>query len=550
MTTASHLDSRRSWLMWGVGTAAYIVAVTQRTSFGVAGVQAGERFAAGASVVSLFVVVQLLTYAALQVPVGVLVDRFGTRIVLSTGAALMALGQLDLAFADNVISALVARILVGAGDAMTFTPLLRMLPAWFSERRVPVLNQLVGMTGQVGQLLSAVPFAALLGTRGWTTAFASAAALGTIAAVSAFALLRDHPPGVVVVAPPAETGVLSQVAQIVKEPATRMAFWIHWICAAWGMLFAFMWGYPFLTQGQGLSQQTASGLISLFALAGLPFAPLIGLLSRRAPLQRSNLAFAVTAGAAIPWAAVLLWPGPAPLWLLVVLMIGMGASGPGSLIGMDVARSVTPGHRVGTASGFVIVAGYTTSLINIWVVGLVLDLLGGYTLENFKWALSTQFVFMAIGVTGALLAREKARVHGRRQGVRYQPLYRVLAREWRYWMRQWRDFVTSTPSETARPAAELELRGADGAVVPMVAILPGLAGDLIAIDVPPEHPDHAWWDARVRQYLSLVANPDHRVTSIEVRCLDADEAEEARVEIAGVLDARGARLAYEVTLTH
>ncbi len=86
------LDSRRSYAIWTVALLCYTSAVLQRTSFGVAGVYATDRFATGASVVSLFVVVQLATYAAMQVPAGVLADRFGPRVVLGGGAMLMALG--------------------------------------------------------------------------------------------------------------------------------------------------------------------------------------------------------------------------------------------------------------------------------------------------------------------------------------------------------------------------------------------------------------------------------------------------------------------------
>ena len=546
--TPAPLDSRRAWAMWALGTFAYVSAVTQRTSFGVAGVAAGERFEVGASLVSLFVVVQLLTYATLQVPVGVLADRFGTRRVLVAGAVLMAVGQVGLAFSDHLASALVARILVGAGDAMTFTPLLRLLPAWFSSNRLPILNQLVGIVGQLGQLLSAVPFAALLAARGWTPAFSSAGAMGLLVGVLTLALLRDAPPGTPRSVTIAQLSVARQVADIVREPGAHVAFWIHWMCASPGMLFAFMWGYPFLTRGVGLSLEVASALMSLFALAGLPFAPLIGLLSRRAPLQRSNLAFLIAAGSAVPWTAVLLWPGPPPVWLLALLMVGLAAAGPGSSIGFDVARSAVPRHSVGTASGFVIVAGFTAGLVNIWVVGVVLDLLGGYSLDNFRWAMATQFVFLAIGVVGTLRARATVRRRLVEHGVRIQPLPRVLAREWRAWLRQWRAFLSRDTSTTPRPDAGVAIPLGDGTVVHVVAVIPGVAGDLVAIDVPEADADHPWWEARVDEYLELVAHPGTRVTSIEVRCSDADEADAARREIAAALATRGATLPYEVTV--
>lgn len=545
-SSAPQLDSRRAWYMWGLATLAYISAVTQRTTFGVAGVAAGQRFEAGASIVSLFVVAQLLTYAALQVPAGVLVDRFGTRRVLAGGAALMALGQLALAFSGDVLPAMAARILVGAGDALTFTPVLRLLPAWFSARRLPILTQVVGMVGQLGQILSAIPFATILAAEGWTPAFASAAALALFVGVLVGALLRDAPEGHAAEAVSIGESVARQVATIVRDPAAQLAFWIHWMCASWGMLFAFMWGFPFLTDGIGLPQPAASGLMSVFALAGLPFAPLVGLLSQRAPLQRSNLAFLLVAASAVPWALVLFWPGTAPLWLLVVLVVGLATSGPGSGLGIDIARSAVARHRVGTASGFVIVAGFTACLVNIWAVGLVLDLLGGYTLDNFRWALATQFPLAAVGAIGILRARARVRRLLVDEGVRIQPLHRVLRREWRSWVRQWRDLVTHGETPPERPDADVALRGADGSDVHVVAVLPGLAGHLVAVDLPPEDADHRWWHDRVAQYLALVGNADNRIASIEVRCLSGHEAEATRHEIDDALTARGAELAYDV----
>lgn len=550
VTTNQALDSRRAWFMWALGTLAYVVAVMQRTSFGVAGVAAGERFEAGASIVGLFVVVQLLTYSSLQVPVGVLADRFGPRIMLTSGALLMALGQLSLAFSHDMVSAVVARALVGAGDAMTFTPILRLLPNWFSPRRLPLLTQFMGMTGQIGQLLSAVPFAMVLANFGWEPAFGSASVVGLVVCLLVLAFLRNRPAGETAAAPLQEQGVLREIATIVREPSARLAFWIHWLCAAWPMLFGFMWGFPYLTQGQGLPPQMASGLISLFALSGLPFAPIVGLLSRRAPLQRSNLAFLIVAGAAIPWTAVLLWPGPAPLWLLAILMVGLAMGGPGSAIGLDVARSSIPGHRLGTASGFVVLAGFTACLANVMVVGVVLDLLGGYSPDNFRWAMATQFVFLAIGVWGVLSSRAASRRKGRAQGVRYSSLRSVLAREWRNWMRQWNGFLRHADTTPERPQAGLMLRADDGSDVVVVALVHGLGGKLTAIDVPPEDADEAWWRNRVREYQALLATPEANISFVEVRVPDADEADDVRETIAEVLDADGATLPHVVTVTH
>src|SRR5690348_12852797 len=93
---------RRPLLVWGVGVFAYVVAVFHRSSLGVAGLAAAHRFGIGPSVLALFSVAQLAVYAMMQIPVGVLLDRFGTRRMLLAGAALMAAGQLTFALVADV----------------------------------------------------------------------------------------------------------------------------------------------------------------------------------------------------------------------------------------------------------------------------------------------------------------------------------------------------------------------------------------------------------------------------------------------------------------
>lgn len=190
------MNAPRAWLIWTIGVFAYLVAVAQRTSFGVAGLEATERFHASAAAISFFTVLQLLVYAGLQIPpVGVLVDRFGSRAMVAGGAVLMGLGQLQLAFADSVPGGVLGRVLVGAGDAMTFISVIRLVPLWFAPAKVPLVTQLTGMCGQLGQLFSVVPFALLLHSAGWTPAFLTLAAMSVLAVVLVLAVLRDAPPG-------------------------------------------------------------------------------------------------------------------------------------------------------------------------------------------------------------------------------------------------------------------------------------------------------------------------------------------------------------------
>ncbi len=530
--------------MWGLGVLAYASAILTRTSFGIAGVQAAQRFEVGASVVSLFVVVQLLTYAALQVPVGLLADRFGTRLVVTCGAALMCVGQFALAFGTVLPFAVAARVLVGAGDALTFIAVLRLLPAWFSPGRLPVLNQLTSLLGQIGQLLSSIPLAALLYTWGWTTAFSAAALFSAAVAVLVGTLLRNNPPGV-----PLNTvgrsPVREQVRSVLRVPATWVGFWVHWTSSIWGLVFPLMWGYPFLIGGMGYSPAVASALMTVFVFATAPLGIVFGMLSRRAPAQRVNLTLLVTLLAAVPWAVVLLWPAQPPLWLLVVLMVGIAASGPGAAISFDVVRSANSLRQIGTASGFVIVGGFFAGLVCILTIGLVLDHSGGYSMSAFRWAMATQFFFWTVGLVGLYTTRRKARAVDRARGVRYLPLWALAGREGRNLLA-----VLHLTSRRPRSIGSLPLALGLGRTVQVAAVLPGTAGRLVAVDEPPEGLAEAWWHERVGDYLEIVATPELQIGGIEVRCPNRSETARVRGLITAELELRAATLGFDVTTLH
>ncbi len=131
MTNERDATLPRAWVVWAVGLLVYGLAVFHRSSLGVAGLVAADRFGISASQLATFTMLQLLVYAGMQVPVGLLCDRFGSRSVLLVGTTLIALAQAGFAFPHTYVTALVARGFVGVGDAMTFVCVLRLVNSWF-----------------------------------------------------------------------------------------------------------------------------------------------------------------------------------------------------------------------------------------------------------------------------------------------------------------------------------------------------------------------------------------------------------------------------------
>ena len=430
------MTAPRAWLTWIVGVFAYLVAVSQRTSFGVVGLEATERFQASAAEISFFTVLQLLVYAALQIPVGILVDRFGSRAMIAGGAVLMGLGQLQLAFAENIPGGVLGRVLVGAGDAMTFIAVIRLIPVWFAPARVPLLTQVTGMSGQLGQLFSVVPFALILHLAGWTPAFLTLTAMSVLAVVLVLVLLQDLPPGHP--APEPSQGLRAtgiSISHAWRQPGTRLGLWSHFTVQFSGTVFAMTWGYPFLISAQGLEAPAVSALMTLYVAAAIATGPLMGGFVARHPLRRSTMVLLISAATAAAWAAVLLIPGRSPLWLLAGLVVVLAIGGPGSMIGFDFARTFNPAHRVGTATGIVNVGGFIASLIATYLIGLVLDVLhatgfsqgGLYGLDPFRIALSVQFLLLAGGAGAIVVIRRKVRKQMAARGVPVPPLLAALA---------------------------------------------------------------------------------------------------------------------------
>ncbi|KRE21835.1 nitrate/nitrite transporter [Agromyces sp. Soil535] len=418
----------RLWLVWGVGVAAYVVSVTNRTSLSAVGVDAAVRFDADAAVLSLFAVVQLAVYGAMQIPVGLLLDRFGARPIITVGMFLMAIGQLVMAFAPDVGTAIFARMLVGAGDAAIFPSVLRVVAVWFPERQAPFLVQLTGIVGQTGQLLAILPMAAILHATKWSVAFGSLAGLGVLFTVLTFAVIRNHPPDRDAdVSVDTATGAIHAVTSAADlregfreswaHPATRLAFWSHFTTPFSGTAFILLWGFPFLTVGEGLTPAMASLIFTVYVVFGMVAGPVIGALSSRHPMRRSRMLVLPVIGIqAFVWLVVIAWPGQAPLWLLFVLAFALSTGGPASMIGFDHARTFNPSHRLSTATGIVNVGGFLAALLAILFIGIAMDAQGAgtpdtYSLDAFRIAFLTQVPLWALGAACIVWERKRTRVH-------------------------------------------------------------------------------------------------------------------------------------------
>jgi len=415
---SSHGPARiplRAWIMWLSAVAVYLVAVFNRNSLGVAGLDAEHRFGINASALSTFSMLQLLVYAGMQIPVGLLIDRLGPRRMLVTGLSVMCAAQAGFAAVPSFGLALAARGLLGCGDAMIFISVLRIVAAWFPPRRVPLLTQLTSLTGAAGGIASTWPLAWALRTFGWSGTFLVIGGVGLAVLALPLVVVRDTPEAVgraVSTRPRAvrpSVRVRTQMRQAWARPHTRLGLWVHFTTGFPGAVFSLLWGYPFLVQGEGVDSSTASGLLTLLICVGMGTSLGFGVLLTHHPRQRIPYALAVIGVTAGALAAVLLWPGRAPGWLLVVLICAYATNGAGSMIAFDLARSANPPESLGTASGMVNIGSFIASAVTLQATGFLVDRTGAghaataaAAVAGYKTAFCFPFLLLALGTVQIL----------------------------------------------------------------------------------------------------------------------------------------------------
>lgn len=396
----------RAWLIWGAGAVVYVLALFHRASFGVAGLDAAERFDVGAAALGTFTVLQVGVYAAMQIPTGLFVDRFGPRAVLVGAVLMLGSGQVLVALVDTYALGLLARGVLGVGDALAFVSVLRLAANHFPGRQYVLVTTLTGSLGFVGNLAATLPLALLLSGPGWTPTFL-VAGLVTLAYVAVVLVaVRDTPERRTAAAeakPLAEVGGDLRAAWAV--PGTRLGFWTHFSMSFSLNVMTLLWGVPYMVEELGYPETTASSLLMVFVVGAMVSNPLAGGFFSRRPDLRMPTVLGYGALLTLTWAALLAWPGQVPVAGLVVAFVLMAVGAPVSSVGFALVRDYNPLPRVGTATGAVNVGGFCATTVASLLVGVLLEATGG----EYRIALLSVVAVLVLGTARVLVWFRRAR---------------------------------------------------------------------------------------------------------------------------------------------
>jgi sugar phosphate permease len=365
-------------VVWGLGAALYLVGFFHRVAPAVITRELAAEFELTAAALGNLSALYFYSYVLIQIPTGVLVDRYGPRRILALGAAGAAAGALLFAGASSFTFVGLGRLLIGASVGVAFVAMMKLSTHWFHPSRFAVVAGLALGTGMVGALGAGAPLRWLADGFGWRAVILAAAAATALLAVAIWLVVRDDPeergyasflPGRHRDAP--QHTMMGGLARVLRSRNVLLICFMNGGVSGPVLTFGGLWGVPFLVTHYGLTTAGAAGMCSLLLLAWGVGGPLLGALSdrlrNRRPLYAGGAAVATLA-----WLVVLLVPG-LPLALLAVLLAAAGAASGVIMIGYAYAKESAPAALAGTTGGVTNMVNMTGGMVMQPAVGWVLD---------------------------------------------------------------------------------------------------------------------------------------------------------------------------------
>lgn len=368
--------------------------------------------AAGLGAMSAF---YYYAYTPMQLPAGLLYDRFGPRRLIAAAILLCSAGALFFSMTKGVALASLGRFLMGIGSAFSYIGALLLVSRWFPPRSFAALAGVIGFMSSMGAIAGEAPLAAAIAHWGWRPTIASIAFFGVFLALLVYWIVRDHPPG-----HDQNQQILTQPGELKRLHAvcTNRQTWLMALYSftVWAPMVAFaLWGVPFLEKAYGLSTHTASLACSMMWLGMGVGGPFVGWWSdyigkRCVPLTTCSLIGFVSV-------IIITYLPNLNLTLLFILMFTFGVASSDINVAFAVVKENNSYDRVGTAIGFNNMATVAGGALFQPLVGILLTLHSGetvkvagvpvYALSDYRFAMAVvPICYLLSAIISMFLVRE------------------------------------------------------------------------------------------------------------------------------------------------
>ena len=403
-----------AYLAWGLGTIAFAYAWLHRVMPSVMVDHLMADFAVGGAILGNLSAIYFYAYAGMQLPVGVVVDKWGARKPLAVALIAAAAGSALFGSAESVGPAYLGRLMIGAGCAFAFVATLKYATDRFPPKRLAMLSGAVLLIGLLGGVGGQAPTAMLIDAIGWRHCMYALAAAGVVLALLACLAFHDAPEPTGHDFGTDSRKLLAGLGAVLRRPQVWIVTLYGTAVAAPIFAFAALWGVPYLMQIYGLPREAAAAMTSamLIGMGGGSF--LFGWVSDRLGRRRPVM-LAGAASAAVLMSLILYGPDLPPVAVAVLLFL-CGLSGGAIVLSFVGAAEHGPPDASGAAISFANMMIIASGALTQPLVGLLLDLnwdgamaAGArvYPPEAYAIAFAPLPALFAAGLLLALIFRER-----------------------------------------------------------------------------------------------------------------------------------------------
>jgi MFS family permease len=360
------------WIMWGLGALFYCYEVFLQASPSVMVPDLMKAFNVGAARLGHLAAFYFYAYAAMQIPVGVTIDRYGPRRLLTIATLTCALGAFIFSTATVLTQAEVGRLFIGFGAAFAAIGCMKLTAVWFPLNRFALLVGLMMMMGMAGAIGSEAPLALMIEALGWRHSMLTMAILGGILAVMIWFFVRDKP------TEEAHAPLESKQDTLINGLKRLIINKQVWLVAIYGGLmfaptsaFAMLWGVPFIMEKYHIFRPQAAWIISFTFMGWIVGSPLLGWFSDKIQRRLPTL-YLSAIGTFFALVLIIYWTSP--IWYSYILMFSFGFFSSGFLPSFSIIREINPPNISATALGYMNMINMIGGALLQPLIGWFLDL--------------------------------------------------------------------------------------------------------------------------------------------------------------------------------
>ena len=367
------------------------------------------------------------SYVAMQIPTGALVDSWGARRLLTSGALMTFGGTLLFGLAPSLFWADVSRLLIGAAVAVAFVSMLKLAIHWFPSRRFAMISGMALFCGMIGAVSAGVPLRALVDLFGWRAVMVGSALMSFLVALATWVFVRDDPKelGYASYAPTLAVSTENRpgpgFSKALREIFRHRNAWLLILIPS-GIVgpvlaFAGLWGVPFLTTHYQLTPAKAAALTSTLLMAWAIGSPVLGALSDRLRIRKPIYAVGCLL-TMIGW-GILLFVPQLPFPFLLFLLVLIGFSSGSMIVGFAFIKESVPLIYAGTVSGIGNLGVMIGPMILQPAIGWILDyywkgeIVNGVRIYDLSAYRKGFLLMLAWSILAAILILFTKETHGR-----------------------------------------------------------------------------------------------------------------------------------------